>query len=173
MTWHVEIYSVAPYKAARHTDLTTEQAVQQISHALAQGNIGGVVVYRPPVPTQNGAVGNKTEEGEMDLERGNKSTAAVQDPVAWLNRHDHDPEFHATIKSLLHPAGGGAPRRAEAVLMLEQYIAWTTPIRARVFGWGNEWNTAITELSNYRSLPQIRTVQHLLKATTSTMGKPE
>ncbi len=87
------------------------------------------------------------------------------DPVAWLAKHDTDAELHNTIKALLHPPGMNRPRVAEAVLVLEAYIALTAPIRAQVPGWGDEWTDAVLRLSRFRSIRQVLNIQKLLRAT--------
>jgi hypothetical protein len=91
----------------------------------------------------------------------------VAEPKAWLYRLDHDYEFHETLRRLTHSVDGARPRIAEAVLLLEQYIAYTASVRAVVGEWGDEWEEAVRRLSNSRSLAQVRHVQNLLKATTT------
>jgi hypothetical protein len=153
--WMVEVYyrnldQDPDFTRARSAD----EAVSLAAQALAWDVVGGLVIYRPPV-----AESNEQESGEMLLSRGEAtSTAAVQDPVAWLQRHDHDLELHQTVKTLLD-----GHRPSEAVLILEQYIGATAPVRARVVGWGNEWDKAVRDLSQCRSIRQVRTVQHLLR----------
>lgn len=82
----------------------------------------------------------------------------VQDPVAWLVRHDRDPELHETVSSLL--AAGRVP---EAVLFLEWHIGRTAPVRCRVKGWdGQSWEAITRQLSNYRSHQAISRVLYCL-----------
>lgn len=91
------------------------------------------------------------------------SALEVDNPAAWLERLDHDPEMHATIRRLINPTGG-LLRTAEAVLLLEAHIAYTAPVRSLQPGWGDEWARAVTDLSDCRSVAQIRSVCKLLRA---------
>lgn len=159
--WLIEMYyKDASRPAHRIQAVSGGDAVLRMQEALAVRGIGGVVCYRPPDHRQE-------EDVLLSREGSGYGLPPMQDPVAWLNRHDHDKEFHETIRVLLHPAGTGRPKVAEAVLMLEHYIGTTAPVRAQVDGWGDEWAHAVTHLSNSRSVSQVRAVQHLLRATTS------
>lgn len=92
----------------------------------------------------------------------------IEDPAAWLYRLDHDVEFHETLRRLCTSVGSTRPRITEAVLLLEQYLAYTAPVRHDIARFaGDEWEEAVRRLNNGRSLPQVRKVQHLLRATTT------
>lgn len=104
----------------------------------------------------------------MLLDRRGDGAPFVADPVAWLKDHDHDRELHQTVSVLLHPPGDLPPRTAEAVLLLEAYIAATATVRARVGGWDGDWPLAVLYLSQFRSMADIKRIQLLLRATTST-----
>lgn len=106
----------------------------------------------------------------MLLDREHRSKKAVQHPAEWLARNDHDLELHQTIHRLIHPQGMAQPRIAEAVLLLEQYIAETAPVRVQVTGWGDGWAQAVAALSSCRSAAQIRAVQKLLRASNTKSG---
>lgn len=104
----------------------------------------------------------------MLLDRRGNGAPFPADPVAWLKDHDRDRELHQTVAVLLHPPGGLPPRIAETVLLLEAYIAATATVRARVGGWDGDWPLAVLYLSQFRSMADIKRIQQLLRATTST-----
>ena len=56
--WHVETFDRGNYNATRHVAVSTGEAVKLVTDALADGNTGGVVVYRPPLQT-----GHSLDEG--------------------------------------------------------------------------------------------------------------
>jgi hypothetical protein len=97
-----------------------------------------------------------------------QGTPGAGDPQAWLYRLDHDAEFHRTLDLLCKAVGDTRPRITEAVLLLEQYIAFTAPVRITVAQFaGDDWEEAVRRLNNSRSVSHIRHVQHLLRATTT------
>lgn len=91
----------------------------------------------------------------------------VDDPVAWLERHDKGEELADTVNYLLR-----VNRTAEAVLCLEAHIGYTAPIRARVDGWDGPWAYIVMALSRSRDAYHVELALGMLRENVS-MRRPK